>query len=308
MLKRSLLKKIFLILSSLFILFILYLFPAKENTHIKENEDIIPETSIYLIDSHNYVSRVNIAINNKDLETKIKEIINYLTIGSQNSGYIKEGFNPIIPKNTKLLSVQIDDNLVKINLSKEFLNISPELEEKMISSIIYSLTSLDNIDKISLYIEDSLLIAMPHSKISLSPTLDRSFGINKIYDLTKIKGSTKTTIYYLSRYKDYYYYIPVTMVNNSDKDKIEIIIEELTSKAVYQTNLISYLNDAKKISYEITDEYMIIKLNSQLYHDLNESNLIESVIYSINYSIKENYNIKSVMYMMDEKIIKNYNI
>ncbi|MDD4187171.1 MAG: GerMN domain-containing protein [Bacilli bacterium] len=306
MLTRGLLKKGFLIFSSLFILFILYLFPTKENTQINENENIIPETSIYLIDNHNYVSRVSVAINNKDQETKIKEIINYLTIDSPSSSYIKEGFNPIIPKNTKLLSVQIDENLVKVNFSKEFLNISAELEDKMISSIIYSLTSLDNINKVSIYIEDSLLIAMPHSKISLSPTLDRSYGINKVYDLTEVKGTTKTTVYYLSRYKDYYYYVPVTMVNNSNKDKIEIIIEELTSKAIYQTNLISYLNDAKKISYEITDEYVLIKLNSELYHDLNESNLIESVIYSINYSIKENYNIKSVMYMIDEIIIKNY--
>ena len=307
MLKKSILKKIFLIFSSLFILFILYLFPTKDKDNVvKENPERIAQTSIYLIDSNEYVSRVNVAISNKDKEEKIKEIINYLTINSPNSSYIKEGFSPIIPKKTKLLSVAINDSLAKLNFSKEFYLISPELEEKMISAIIYSVTGIEGIDKISIYIEDSLLIAMPHSKTSLPSTLDRTFGVNKIYDLTSIRGSTSTTIYYLSKYKDYYYYVPVTMINNSEKDKIEIIIEELSSKTVYQTNLISYLNDAKKISYEINDDYMLIKLNDELYHDLNQSNLIESVIYSMNLSIKENYDIKSVMYMMDDTLIENY--
>ncbi len=304
MLKRSLLKKIFLILSSIFILFILYLFPTKDNDNtIKENEDLLTETSIYLIDNKNYVSRVNVAINVNDNEKIIKEIINYLTIDSINSSYIKEGFTPIIPKNTKLLSISINDNLVKLNFSKEFYHIDSSQEEKMISAIIYSITSISGIDKVSIYIEDHLLTALPHSKQSIPPTLDRTYGINKIYDLTSIRGSTSTTIFYLSKYKDYYYYVPVTMINNSDNDKIEVIIKELTSKAMYQTNLISYLNDAKQISYEITDEYMLIKLSGELYHNLNQSQLLESVIYSMNLSIKENYNIKSVMYMMDNLII-----
>ena len=307
MLKRKLLKRIFLILSSLFILFILYLFPTKESVSIiKENDELLIETSIYLIDSKNYVSRVNVAISKKEEENKIKEIINYLTIGSTNSSYIKEGFNPIIPKNTKLLSVDINETLVKLNFSKEFYHIDSSLEEKMISAIIYSITSLDGIDKISIYVEDHLLTAMPNSLTSLPPTLDRTFGINKIYDLTSIKGSTSTTVYYLSKYKDYYYYVPVTMINNNNKDKIEIIIKELTSKAMYQTNLISYLKDAKEISYEVQEEYMLIRLSGELYHDLSQSKLLETVIYSMNLSIKENYNIKSVMYMKDEFIINAF--
>ncbi len=307
MLKKRLLKKIFLILSSLFILFILYLFPSKDSsTVIKENKEKIPQTSIYLIDSKNYVSRVNVAITKKDKEEKIREIINYLTVNSPNSSYIKEGFSPIIPKNTKILSIDINDNLAKLNFSKEFYNITPELEEKMLSAIIYSVTGVEGIDKVSIYVEDSLLVEMPHSKSSLPPTLDRTFGINKVYDLTSIRGTTSTTVYYLSKYKDYYYYVPLTMISNSNKDKIEIIIEELTSKAMYQTNLISYLNDARQINYEINGDYMLIRLNGELYHDLMQSNLIESVVYSINLSIKDNYNIKTVMYMVDEIIINSY--
>ena len=305
MLKKSILKKIFVILSSLFILFILYLFPTKNDTQtVNESKEQQYSNSIYLIDSNNYVSRVSVIINKEDKLEKVKEMINYLTINSTNSSYIKEGFSPIIPEGTKILSVSLDNDLIKINFSKDFYNIEEDKEDKMLSAIIYSLTSIEGIHKVSIYIEDSILNQLPNSKEKLPPTLDRTYGINKQYDLSSIKGTISTTIYYLNKYKDYYYYVPVTMINNNKKDKIEIIINELTSKTIYQTNLISYLNDSKQISYEVNDEYILIKLSDELYKDLNTSNLIESVIYSMNLSIKENYNVKTVMYMTNITTIK----
>ena len=307
MLKNSLLKKVFIILSCLFLMFILYLFPQIEDepkTTVTKNTN--NQTPLYLIDNNFYVAKVGVVINTKNKITKVKEIISYLTVNSKNSAYIKEGFSPIIPRNTKVLSVQLDEDLLKVNFSKEFYNINEEDEEKLLSSLIYSLTSIDGINKITIYIEDSVLNELPHSKKPLAPTLDRSFGINKTYDLTSYKNITNTTVFYLSKYKDYYYYVPVTMVNNETKEKMEIIIKELTSKAIYQTNLISYLKDVKQFSYEVTDEYLLVKLSNELYKDLNESHLIETVIYSMNLSIKENYNVKTVMYMVNETIFDSY--
>ena len=307
MLKNSISKKIFLIMSCLFILFILYLFPKKEEiTPLNETERNANQASIYLIDNNKYVSRVSVIIGAKEKLAKAREIISYLTRNSPNANYIKEGFAPILPKNTKVLSIDLNDDLLKINFSKEFYNITEENEDKMLSSLIFSLTSIEGINKISIYVEDSILNALPHSKKPLLPTLDRSYGINKTYDVTKVKGITNTTVYYLSKYKDYYYYVPVTMVNNEKKDKMEIIIKELTSKTMYQTNLISYLNNAKQINYELTDEYLLIKLNNELYRDLNDNHLMETVIYSINLSISENFDIKTVMYMNESLIFDTY--
>ena len=297
----------FLISSCLFILFILYLFPEKDSEiEVNKKHNPFEETSIYLIDSSSYVSRVSVVVNQKEKLEKIKEIISYLTINSKHSNYIKEGFKGVIPENTKLIDLDLKDGLLKLNFSKEFYNISLEGEEKMISAIIYSLTDIDGIEKITVFVEDAILHEMPNSKIKLSPTLDRNFGINKIYDLTNFKGSVSTTVYYLSRHKDYYYYVPVTMINNQKNDKIEIIINELTSKTMYQTNLISYLNRKDDLSYEVFDDYLVINLCSELYHDLNSSNLIESVIYSMNLSIKENYNVKSVMYTTNSRTLGVY--
>ena len=206
-----------------------------------------------------------------------------------------------------MLSIKIENDLVKLNFSKQFLTIAEEKEDKLISSLVYTLTSLENINKISIYIEGNILNKMPSGK-QIPAIIDRSYGINQKYNITNIKGSTKTTIYYLSKFKDYYYYVPFTMVNNENKEKIEIIIEELASKNVYETSLISYLKDTKEISYEIENNFISLNMSKKLFNDLYESNLIESVIYTINLSVKDNYTQKEVIYNIDNQLYKNYYI
>ena len=304
MLKNKLKKRIFLIISSLIIIFIVYLFPTKKIETINNIKKNYKETYIYLLDQNNYVARVNIILNKNDNLNKIKEIVNYLTIDSNKSNYIKEGFNPIIPKNTKLLSVDIDNNIVKLNFSKELLNTPDNKIDQLISSLIYSITSLNNDYKLSIYIEGNILTKLPNNKL-IDPILDRSYGINKVFNVKNIVGTTKTTIFYLSKQDDYYYYIPITLVNNNQDDKIKKIIEEMASKSVYNTNLISYIKDIKKAAYEIKNDYIVLNLNS---NNFSSKELIEETIYTFNLSIKENYTINKIVYYIDDNFYNSYDI
>ncbi len=307
MLKRKALKKIFISLSCLGILFIIYLFPNR-NEPIKSNISHNKENNIiYLIDNNRYTSRVSTILTSKSKEDKIKEIINILTIGSNN--YIRDGFNKVIPKNTKLINLEIQDNLVKLNFNKNLLNVDIYNEEKMIEAIVYSLTSLDNIKYVSIYVEGSILNKLPNSNKKLPTLLDRSIGINKEYNINNINNTTKTTIYYLSKYNDYYYYVPVTKIDNSDVSKIEIIIKELTSSKLLNTNLISYLNNnTELLSYNETDKSLLLNFNENILEDINTNNILEEVSYSINLSIKDNYDVDSVIYYVNDKVVSTFNI
>ena len=309
MLKRKAFKKIIISLSCLGILGILYIFPNK-NESIKTNisHSNSENNIVYLIDNNKYISRVSTILTSKSKEDKIKEIINILTIDSNN--YIREGFKKVIPKNTKLLNLEIQNQLVKLNFSKELLNVDIYNEEKMIEAIVYSLTSLDNIKYISIYVEGSILNKLPNSNKKLPTILDRSIGINKEYNINNINNTTKTTIYYLSKYNDYYYYVPVTKINNDDISKIEIIIKELTSSKMLNTNLISYLNNnTELLSYNETDKTLLLNFNEGILEDINTNNILEEVSYSINLSIKDNYDdVDSVLYYVNDKIISTFSL
>lgn len=308
MLKKKAISKIIISLSCLGILGILYIFPDKsesiKSSISKSNND---NNIIYLIDNNNYISRVSTILTSTTNEEKVKEIISFLTIGSNK--YIREGFSKVIPKNTKVLSVSIIDSLVKVNFSKELLNIDLNNEDKMIEAIVYSLTSLDDIKYVSIYVEGEILNKLPNSKKNLNTILDRSIGINKEFNITEINNITKTTVYYLSKYNNYYYYVPVTKVSNENISKIEVIIKELSGSKLLNTNLISYLNsNTELLSYNETDKALLLNFNESILNDINTNNILEEVTYSINLSIQDNYDIEEVFYYVNDKIVSTFSI
>ena len=298
MIKKSSIRRICVATLALFILLIIYFFPNND-TIIKEHLNYIKrdEMPIFLIDNSNYIARTSIVKSSKNINEQIKEIIETLTKNSKKSSYIRDGFKPIIPQNTKVIDVLLDNEILTINFSKELLNIDKDNEEKMIEAIIYSLTEIKEIKKIKILVENNPLTKLPKSQKKLPDYLDKNYGINKIYNLDSIKESTKTTIYYLSKFQDYHYFVPVTKINNEKTEKVEIIIKELKSTPIYQTNLISYLAASANITnYELLENGIKLSFNNYLIANIKEEEALEEVKYSIALSLRDTYGINEVIF------------
>ena len=310
MLKKSALRRILTATLALIIVSILYFFPNNKTfNNIKQTTNYIEvnKIPIYLINNDNYLVRTSIVSNiNEDLE-KVKYLISALTINSEIKDNLPKNFKPIIPQNTKILTLSLENNLLKIDFSKEFLNIPKEQEEKLIESITYTLTENKNIKEIMIFIEGAKLEYLPQNNIKLPTTLTRDFGINKVYDLTSIKDISKTTIYYIGKNEDLVYYIPVTKIDNNQNNKIEIIIEELKSSPTYETNLLSYLaSSVKLLNYETLENSINLTFNNEIFSDFNDKNILEEVKYSISLSIKDSIHVEEVNFLVDGEIISTF--
>ena len=158
-----------------------------------------------------------------------------------------------------------------------------------------------------IFIEGSKLEYLPQSNIKLPNTLNRNFGINKVYDLTNLKNTTKTTVYYIGKEDELSYYIPVTKIDNNENDKVKIIIEELKSSPIYETNLISYLaSSVELLNYETLENQIHLSFNNKIFADLNEKNIEEEVKYSIALSLKDSLNIDDIVFKVDNEIITSF--
>ncbi len=298
MIKKSSIRRICVATLTLFILLIIYFFPSND-TIIKEHLSYITkdEMPIFLVDNSDYVARTSIVKNSSETIEQIKEIIEALTKNTKKSSYIRDGFKPIIPEGTKILDLKLEENILTINFSKELLNVVHCDEQKMIEAIIYSLTEIKDIKKIKILVEGKPLTNLPNSNKKLPEYLDKSYGINKIYNIDSIKETTKTTIYYLSKNKDYYYYVPVTKVSNEKTERVEIIIKELKSTPIYHTNLISYLAaSANMTNYELLESTISLSFNNYLIANMKEEDILEEVKYSIALSIRDTYGINEVIF------------
>lgn len=307
MLKNMTIKRISLATILLFICALFLLFPESEKEIDLTGKEIIEYVEraklheIYMVNKDNYVARTNVLLNENDTESKIRIMLEYLIIGGKKESNIPNGFRPIIPSGTEIISVELKDKLLKINFSKEILEIDESLEESMLESIVYSLTSIDDIKGILIYVENELLTVLPKSKIKLPTILTRDIGINKIYDLTDIKNICKTTIYYISKNNDDYYYVPVTKIDNDNEEKIKVIIDELSSGPTYQDNLMSFLSlNTKLLEYEIKEKSIYLTFNDYILDNLEEKKVMEEVIYTIALSIRDNYDVNEVIFLVGE--------
>lgn len=298
MIKKSSIRRICVATLALFILLIIYFFPSSDVT-IKEHLSYIKkdEMPIFLVDNSNYVARTSIVKSSETINEQIKEIIETLTINSKKSTYIRDGFKPIIPENTKIIDLKLDNEILTINFSKEFLTVNETNEELMLEALIYSLTELKEIKKIKILVENIPFTKLPNSNKKLPEYLDKTYGINKIYNLNSLKETSKTTIYYLSKINDYYYYVPVTKVSNEKLERVEIIIKELKSTPIYHTNLISYLKaSANMTNYELLENAISLSFNNYLITNMKEEQILEEVKYSIALSLRDTYGINEVIF------------
>lgn len=306
MLRKKALRKIFITTMSIFMIMVIYLIPTTTQDILPTNLELeyitgLGNHSIYLLNQNQYLVKTKILLDSSDPIENIKTLLFNLTISS--STKFPEYLMAIIPQNTKVLSVTVEDKNATINFSKELLKVSQETEEKMIEAIVYSVTELSEIDGVRIQVEGQILSSYPNSKKPLDEVLTRKHGINKHYDFTSTKDIHKVVIYYVESLGDTSYYVPVTKYINDSRDKIQIIVEELTTSYIYEPNLMSLVNeDTELINYTQEDNVMILSFNDALFD--SNGMIKEEVLYTISYSVFENYDVNVISFEVNDEVVQ----
>lgn len=316
MLKKMSIKKILVSSTAIILLLIIYLIPDNKkdidlkNSSIEYNYNNVVGT-IYLVDSNDYVARTTIPTCKCDDVALAKDLVEGLIIGGAKNNIIPNGFRSILPPDVVVKDINLKDKILTIDFSKELLEINKNDEEKAIESLVYTLTSINGIDKIIIKVEGEVLNKLPNSKNNLPTVLDKSYGINKTYELSNLNNILSYTTYYTSSYNNNKYYVPVTKyVNSKESDIVKVIIKELGSSPIYETNLMSYLNtNATLNNYELAGSNLILNFNEQLLNDIDKKNILEEVIYTISLSMDNIYdNLETVSFQVNNEEISTINI
>lgn len=305
-------RKIAVATSLLLVMFMLYLIPSnKEEIDVSQKlEYVYPNDLevVYLLNDYDNLSRTMISVDNQNEVSKAKDLIESLTVDGKKHDVIPNGFKSLIPKDTDILNISLQEGIMKIDFSKEFLNVDKDMEVKLIEAVTYTLTSINGIDKIDLYVDGKKLEYLPNSKKKLPTLLDKEYGINKQYELSSLTDIDSYTVYYVLNYNDNVYYTPVTKyINNEGQDKIKIIIDELATSLSYESNLMSYLNtNIKLLDYEIVDNLIKLEFNNLILSDITSGVILEEVIYTIGLSLCDELNLEEVVFIVDDQEIDTF--
>lgn len=297
-------RKLIISFLTLFVLTLVYLFPAEQDYKKSTTYKDVSYSKVYLLNKDLLVETKVVNKSSNEIFDKIKDIISTLTINSDKQKYIDDNFKPLIPENTKVLDITLANGLLKINFSQEFLNIDASQEEKMIEAIVYSLTKLDEVQKIMLFVEGKKLACLPNSKKALPLELTKTYGINKVYNVNNVFTMDVLNLYYYININDDYHLVPVSIFTNNSDDKVEVIIEELKASPIHQSNLMSFLaSNATLLDYEIKENTIKLEFSSYILDNFFNDKLIEEVKYAISASLCDTLGVKQVDFIVNgEKI------
>ncbi len=308
MLRTKALRKIFLTTLTLFVLLTVFTITnSKTENVLKTNleiEDIagFKTDVIYLLNDKGLLVKTKILLEGNTAEEKINKLLLNLTEGSSNS--FPEGLKKLIPKGTVVNNVMVGNDLVTVDFSKELLKVSSDMEKPMVTAIVYSILELGNYEGVSILVDGKVLDKYPNSLEEIPSVINKSIGINKNFSITSYNNINKVVIYYLENIDNNLYYVPVTKYVNDERDKIKIIVEELASSYIYESNLMSFLNsNVRLLDYKEDNDIMYLNFNDYLF-DGNDK-ILEEVLYSLAYSVFDNYNVSMVSFMVNGQRI-NY--
>lgn len=294
MLRKKAIRKIVITTFVLFVVLTIYMIPTinKKDTKIYHYIDT-KDISVYLENNYNQLTKVNFKITNSDIENVINSIIKKLTISKDET--IPKKFKQIIPSDVILNRVKVDEGVAYLDFSKEFLNIDDNDIEMIVEAISYSIFEIDKIKSVVIYVNGENISNINKKIPSI---ISKDFGINKRYEINSFNDLSKVTIFYLDNEDEVNYYVPITKYINDDREKIKIIIDELSSNYVYESNLISLLNkNIKLLNYEIKNDSIILDFNNSIFLEQNE--ILEEVVYSV----FANYDVKNIVFQVEGKEI-----
>lgn len=306
MLKSRAIRKIFITTLSLFIFFVVYSLPTLDNSYVlKTNLEIESTTglatdNIYLLNDDGYLVKSRVLLEGPTLEDRIAEVLDQLTVRDEN--HFPKGLFPYIPKGTKVLNILHGEGKVTVDFSHEFLNMDVYTEKQIISGVVFSILDLGDVEEVIILVEGEVLREYPNTKEGLSSPLTKNIGINQEYNLTSRDDISKVVIYYLSRINDEMYYVPVTKYLNDSRDKIKIIIDELSTSYIYEPNLMSFLHSqVELLDYYEQENVLFLNFNQFLFD--SDDKVLEEVLYSISYSVFDNYDVSMVMFEVNDQYV-----
>lgn len=164
---------------------------------------------VYMLDNDNYLVPLTFAFDSKELlADDIRYVISMLR---DESPLTSKGYHTLLNENVKIQGIELENNILNLDFSKEFKEHEASKEEQIIESLTWTMMQYDDVKGLTLSVDGVRLESMPQSGITLPNVLDKTIGINKYYDTTgNIYNTTSVTVFYEKENFDEVVYVPVT--------------------------------------------------------------------------------------------------
>jgi len=223
---------------------------------------------VYLQDRNGYLAPIALpVVLNNEVEAG-QQLLELIVDGGLYAAFMPAEFRALIPQGTEVLGFEVADGIAKVNFSEPFVNYNEADERAIVEAIVYTLTSLEGINGVSISVEGEPLHEMPMGGFPLAQVLDRNIGINiEIASGVNYSQAAPVTLYFSAQtLDDEHYFVPVTRMINREQSKIVAAIDQLSAGPLDLKGLTPVLMpDVEVTSYEVYDGVLHVDLQDDSY-------------------------------------------
>ena len=269
---------------------------------------------VFLLSDDNMVVPVSMKVEEK--LTKDEQILDVFSLLKENKKYENGKISGYIPENTKLNEIELKDNVLTLDLSTEF-NDMTRSPMRVMEALTYSFLSIDGVDGLSLRIDGSLVDKVS-TNFKIPTVLDKTYGINKtVNDMKDLINKEEVVLLYNKKINNKNYYTPTTVKAQKGDTKINTLYNALSLKANIMKGLskvkeYSYINASKSptisdqvVSIDILQSGMIdeVTISKELYDLMNLTFEYSGIDYKVNLTIEgESYAVDGILNEDDYKV------
>jgi len=259
-----------------------------------EEDDNMRETLLYYQDDSGYLVPVMRKI---PWEEGIAKAALAKLIDSQElqEEFMAMGLRALLPPNTKINGMSINDGLAKVDFSKEAMECMDAVaESNMVNGIVLTLTEFPTIDRVQFMFDGKIVDSLKFGTKVGEPIEPEDINPEVSPD-SEGNGAKVTVFFHTTSPSQYDYLVPVTRIISSSASSLETAIEELLKGPKSDGNLHMDI----PVGTELLGVYMedgITYINfSEEFNDLQESpneDLVLKSIYMTAKQFPETYHVK----------------
>lgn len=254
------------------------------------------QRELYLLDKNGFVVPQTVTVP-KTLEVA-KQALEYLVDGGPITEMLPNGFRAVLPAGTMINGVNLKDDTIVVDFSKEFENYSAEDEMKILQAITYTLTQFKNIKKVKIQINGYDQTNMPVNGTPINEGTSRAGGINfDNGDVVDVINSKAVTLYFLGQNGDNTYFVPVTKrIAKNENNSYVSVVKELIKGPNIASGLYTELHDDIALLEEPTYKNGVVTLNFNegILSSLQGTALSQNILNELVFSLTEQQGVESV--------------
>lgn len=218
--------------------------------------------------------------------------------------FLSMGLRPLLPANTEILGMSINDGLAKVDLSKEAMECMDAIaESNMVNGVVLTLTEFPTIDRVQFMFDGQIVNTLKFGTKVGEPIEPKDINPELSPD-SDGDGARVTVFFHTTSPSQYDYLVPVTRFTSATESSLETAIEELLKGPKADSNLnMDIPVGTELLGVQIDDGIAYINFSKE-FAALEDSPNEEAVLKSIYMTAKQYPEAYHVKIMVDGKEYK----